>query len=106
MPAPQASDVAAFLDRAGDSRVTALAGVHLPIVTQFVREYTRGKGFDEQVPNGAISAVIVSATARVTQNPDGTISETIADYSVRKTVFAGLSVIERSVLDAYRRRSA
>lgn len=104
---PSAADVATFLDRGDDPKLVALAGQHLPLITEMVRTYTRGVGFDVfDQPNYALAAVIVSATARLTNNPEGTITFSIDDYQTRKTVFEGFSLIERSVLDAFRRKAA
>lgn len=102
---PTATDVAGFLGRGGDTDLVALAEKHLPIVTHMVNAYTRGVGFNADQPNPALAAVIVSATARLSANPDGTISQTIDDYQTRKTVFEGFSIAERVILDGYRRKA-
>jgi hypothetical protein len=105
MTAPVALDVAKFLgDTHGDT--VDLAEQHLPLVSEMVRTHTRGRGFVGDVPNAAIRAVIISATARLTANPDSVISLTVDDYSVRRTVFEGFSLIERQVLDSFRRKTA
>ncbi|MBX0299392.1 hypothetical protein K2F54_05300 [Cryobacterium sp. 1639] len=106
MPFPTAEDVAAFLGKAGDLTVVGLAGAHLPMVTELARAHTRGKGFTDYDLEAPVASVIVSATARLTNNPELLVSETIGDYSARYTVFQGWSIIERSVLDGYRRRTA
>lgn len=101
-----AQDVAVFLGRGDDTQVVALAGEHLPLVTEMARTYTRGVGFKGDVPNDAIAAVITSATARLTNNPELLQTEQIGDYTARYTTFQGWSLIERQVLDAHRRRAA
>lgn len=101
-----ALDVAKFLGRGDDSALVALAGEHLPLVTEMAKTHTRGVGFDAGVPNDAIAAVITSATARLVNNPELLQSEQIGDYSARYTVFQGWSILERAVLDAYRRKAA
>ncbi|MBG6237388.1 hypothetical protein IWX78_000331 [Mycetocola sp. CAN_C7] len=106
MAAPTATDVANYLDRGDDFELVTLAGVHLPLITQLVKAYTRGNGFTADVPDDIVRAVIISATARLTQNPDGTITVNIDDFQTRKTVFEGFSLIERVVLDGYRRKAA
>ena len=107
MATPTAADVARFLGQGGDTSLVALAGEHLPIITAWVSTYTRGVGFDQQGdPNDAVAAVIVAATARLTQNPEGKITVAIDDYSARMTVFEGFSIIERMVLDGFRRKTA
>ena len=48
--------IAEFLGRGDDTELATLAGHHLPVVTAFVRAYTRGNGFyvlDE--PEAALS---------------------------------------------------
>lgn len=102
-----AQDVADFLGRGDDTSLVALAGEHLPLVTEMAYTHTRGVGFDEpDEPNRAIAAVIVSATARLTNNPELLQSEQIGDYSARYTTFQGWSILERAVLDAHRRKAA
>lgn len=106
MPTVTPQSVAVFLGRGDDTELVALAGAHLPLVTEMARTYTRGVGFTAGLPNDAIAAVITSATARLTNNPELLQSEQIGDYSARYTTFQGWSIIERSVLDAHRRRAA
>lgn len=101
---PTAQQVAEALSQGDDAQTVALAGAYLPIVTALVREYTRGRGFDP-ITEG-IAAVIITATARFVQNPELEITSSIDDYTVRKTVFEGLSLFEQIVLNNYRRRSA
>ena len=104
---PNAQAVAAFLGRGDDTNLVALAGEHLPLITEMARVHTRGVGFDElDNPNDAIAAVITSATARLVNNPELLQSEQIGDYSARYTAFQGWSILERAVLDAYRRKAA
>jgi hypothetical protein len=100
-----AADVAAFLGRGDDTNLVALAGVHLPLVTELARNHTRGVGFDPD-PVDAINSVITSATARLVNNPELLQSEQIGDYSARYTTFQGWSIVERAVLDSYRRKAA
>jgi phenylpyruvate tautomerase PptA (4-oxalocrotonate tautomerase family) len=99
-------DVADYLGRGDDTEFVTLAGKHLVIVSEMVKAYTRGLGFTVDEPNAAIAAVIVSATARLSSNPDGTITVSIDDYQTRKTVFEGFSIAERVILDGYRRKAA
>jgi hypothetical protein len=80
MPLP--TDVAGFLGRGENPSILSLAGEHLPIVTTFVRAYTRGNGFDETGdPSDDLAAVIVTATARLLDNPTLTKSETVGAFS-------------------------
>ncbi|MDJ0337633.1 hypothetical protein [Cryobacterium sp. PH31-O1] len=101
------TDVAEYLGRGDEFDFVTLAGRHVVVVSEMVKAYTRGKGFDEySEPNTALAAVIVSATARLSNNPDGTITVSVDDYQTRRTVFEGFSLIERQVLDSYRRKAA
>ncbi|KAB1662823.1 hypothetical protein [Pseudoclavibacter sp. CFCC 13611] len=112
MAAPTADQVAAFLGEPDDQRLKAAAAVHLPIVAELIREYTRGRGFTRNQatqldePTDGIAAVIVSATARLTQNPQGIITQSVNGASIRQTVFEGLSLFEQTVLNNYRRRAS
>lgn len=101
-----AADVAVFLGRGDDNALVALAGAHLPLVTEMARTHTRGVGFVGDIPNAAIASVITSATARLANNPELLQSEQIGDYSARYTTFQGWSIIERAVLDSHRRKAA
>jgi hypothetical protein len=98
-------DVAQFL---GDTTVDTveLADRHLPLVLEMVRTYTRGRGFTGGEPTPAVRAVVISATARLTANPDSIITLAVDDYSVRRTVFEGFSLIEKMTLDGFRRKTA
>lgn len=107
MAMPQAALVAAFLGQGDDPQVIALAGVHLPLITEMARTHTRGVGFDEaDEPNAAIASVIVSATARIVSNPSSHQMAQAGPMTVRHTVFVGWSLVELSVLDAHRRKAA
>ena len=50
--------------------------------------------------------MIVTATARLMSNPDGTIYEAVGPYSIRHSVFVGFNLVELAVLNNYRRRAA
>jgi hypothetical protein len=107
MAAPRPEDVVAYLGRGGDQTVLSLAGQHLPIVTAFVRAYTRGNGFDAtDQPSTDVAAVIVSAAARLVVNPEQAKRVQIADYSEAPAVLNGFTLPELAVLHLYRRRTA
>ena len=106
MSAPTAAQVAAYLGQSDNEHLVALAGVHLPLITEMARTHTRGVGFTDGIPNEAIAAVIVSATARITSNPASKQMDQAGPFTTRYTVFQGWSLLERSVLDAHRRRAA
>lgn len=101
-----AAQVAAFLGQGDDSETVALAGVHLPIVTVFVKAYVRGNGFTADVPNADLSAVITTATARLVVNPERVARNQIDDYSETPAMLDGFTLPELAVLHLYRRRTA
>lgn len=103
---PEPEKVARFLGRGDDTNVVALAGEHLPIVTAFVRAYTRGNGFVHGVPGDDLEAVIVSATARLVTNPEQASRVQVADYTESPAVLNGFTLPELAVLHLYRRRTA
>lgn len=79
---------------------------YVDIVTEFVRGYTRGNGFDlEGNPGAGLSAVIVVATARLAVNPEQATAYTANDYSERPAVFQGYTLAEQAVLHRYRKRA-
>lgn len=107
MSFPTAEQVAGYLGQGDDPDVVALAGSHLPIVTSFVRAYVRGRGFDEaNGPTEDLSAVIVAATARLTNNPEMVRRVNVDDYGASPAVLEGFTLPELAVLHLYRRRTA
>lgn len=102
-----AQKVADFLGRGNDSDVVALAGEHIPVVTAFIQAYTRGGGFTEAGdPNGPISAVIMTAAARLVPNPEQTKRTQLGDYSESPAILDGFTLPELAILHLYRRRTA
>ena len=101
------TDVAEYLGRGDDVGLATLAGRHVVVVSEMVKAYTRGKGFDLGLnPNAALAAAIISATARLSSNPDGTITVSVDDYQTRKTVFEGFTIAEHLILNRYRRKAS
>ena len=101
------TDVAEYLGRGDDVGLATLAGRHVVVVSEMVKAYTRGKGFDLGLnPNAALAAAIISATARLSSNPDGTITVSVDDYQTRKTVFEGFNIAEHTILNGYRRKAS
>ena len=97
--------VAAYLGRETDTKLVTLADIHGNIVTEYVRGYTRGKGFGDYGtgnPNRALLAVIVSATARLAANPEQVTAYTAGDYSERPAILAGWTIPELGVLRRHR----
>ena len=73
------------------------------MVTAFARAYTRGRGFTDGDPNEAVSAVIVTASARLFRNTGSIRSHTLEDFSVDFDVFRGFNLVETLVLNNYRK---
>ena len=97
--------VAAYLGRETDTKLVTLADIHGNIVTEYVRGYTRGRGFGDYGtgdPNRALLAVIVSATARLAANPEQVTAYTAGDYSERPAILAGWTIPELGVLRRHR----
>ena len=104
---PEAADVAAFLGRGDDSTVVALAGEHLPVVTEMVRAYVRGRGFDQTTgdPGDDLAAVIVSSCARLVSNPEHATYQQLGTFSIRQGIFNGWTLPELAILHRYRKRA-
>ncbi|MEZ5211277.1 hypothetical protein [Gordonia sp. (in: high G+C Gram-positive bacteria)] len=107
MTAPTANDVAAFLGEPTNAETAALAEQHLPIVTAMARSYTRGRGFDDDGPAEDLAAVIITATARLMENPKQfPYDQTAGQMSVSfRGAFVGWNLAETFVLNRYRRRA-
>lgn len=101
-----AESVAAFLGQENDPDVIALAGEHLPVVTSFVRAYTRGRGFTDGTPNDDLGHVITTVCARLTVNPEQNRRVSVDDYAQTFTTLDGFTLPELAILHLYRRRAA
>lgn len=102
-----APKVAAYVGARGDQDVTDTAAGQLPIVIEFVRGYTRGKGFNRAGrPNAALRACIVSAGARLVMNPEQIRQYSSGNYSESPAILQGFSLIEQQTLNNYRKRAA
>lgn len=106
LAASLAPRVAALVGAQGDEDVIELATAQLPLVSEYVRGYTRGRGFDDGAPAGPLQAVIVSATARLATNPEQVAVYTMGDYSERPAQLAGWTLAEIGVLHRFRVVSA
>lgn len=106
LAAALAPRVAALVGRVGDADTIATAEAQLPLVAEYVRGYTRGRGFEGDAPAGPLRAVIVSATARLATNPEQVSVYTVGDYSERPAQLAGWTLAEIGVLHRYRVVSA
>lgn len=95
---PTGADVATFLHQ---PEVEALAGVHVGVITEFARAYTRGNGFYVDGVDDSVAGVILAATARLVGNPEqldvqvGTVR--------RASFFKGWTLAEQRVLNHYRK---
>lgn len=101
-----ASRVAAYVGSPGNSDVIETAVAQIPVVTEYVRGYTRGRGFHDEAPAGPLRAVIVSGAARLVTNPEQVAHFSTGDYSERPAQLAGWTLTELGVLRRYRRTSA
>lgn len=82
---------------------TELASAHVGVVLEYVKGYTRGRGFHGMVPERDLQAVIVAAASRLFTNPEQVGSFTMGDYSERPAVLAGWTMAEMGVLRRHRR---
>ena len=98
--------MAAFVGQPGNPDVTATAEAQVPIVTEYVRGFTRGRGFRDESPAGPLRAVIVSGVARLATNPEQVAHFQTGDYSERPAQLAGWTLAELGVLHRYRRTTA
>lgn len=102
---PTGQTVADFLGQGDDTALVALAGQHVRIVAALALSYTRGRGFTAGEPYEDVAAVIVTATARLVDNPEQYFEKTVGPTSSRGN-FAGWSLAEKFVLNRYRKRAA
>ncbi|WP_211662183.1 hypothetical protein [Modestobacter muralis] len=96
------ADVVAFMGGFGDATV---AGRHAQVITTLAKSYTRGGGFTaagEPLPD--VAAAIMTATARLTVNPEQLIEKVTGPVS-RRGGFYSWSLPETAVLNRYRRRA-
>lgn len=98
--------VASFVGKHGDEDTIATAEAQVPVVAEYVRGFTRGRGFEDEAPAGPLRAVIVSGVARLATNPEQVSVFTTGDYSERPAQLAGWTLTELGVLRRYRRTTA
>lgn len=106
MAAPTATDVATFLGPTVTVDTSQATSV-IAVVTSQASAYTRGEGFTDGVPNADISAVILTASARLLSHPRQnqsyeTFGPAIASFGAALPQW---SVAEKYVLDRYRKRA-
>lgn len=96
------------LNRADDVELIDACTEHVELVTEYVRGYTRGRGFDPATdePARGLQAVIVGAAAKLTSNPEQVSYFQTGDYSERPAVLAGWTLPELAILNNFRRRQS
>jgi hypothetical protein len=103
---PEVEDLTALLYGDSGTAVDSEQGAEiLAAVTQLANAYTRGVGFTDGTPNADISAVILTASARLLAHPrQVAVEETVGPDSAafRSGGFTGWSVLETIVLNRYR----
>ena len=87
-------------------RPTTVTRDAVAIITAMVKAYTRGRGFVGTIPAPDVEAVIVTASARFTANPEQVERYQAADYAETPTRFLGFTLPELAVLNRYRKRAA
>lgn len=104
--APRALRHAGTDPDAAPAPALAMAEGHLATVLEYVKGYTRGRGFHGYVPERPLQAVIVAATGRLTTNPEQVTYYSTGDYSERPATLTGWTLAELQVLRRYRRVTA
>jgi hypothetical protein len=102
---PQVADLTALLYGDSGQTVDSEQGAQvLAAVTQIAQAYTRGVGWTGSTPNADISAVILTAAARLLAHPRQlAVDETVGpDSASFRGGFNGWSVLETIVLNRYR----
>lgn len=99
MAAPTGVDLLAFLDKETKADQVVAA------VTEMAKGYTRGRGFTADAPEPDIGAVIITASARLYENPQGVVSQAMGPLAVEHGQFTGWTVAELIVLNRYRERA-
>ena len=97
------ADVAALLGQPANPDLIAVIDKALTTIYQLVSAYTRGNGFTGGVPNPELRAVIRTATARLTANPEQ-VGSTVGGVTTGAG-FNGWSLAELAVLNRYRKRA-
>lgn len=96
-----AARVLTHVGDAGDDLELAQAHVH--VILEYVKGYTRDKGFHGYIPERALQAVIVAAAARLYVNPEQLSYYSTGDYSERPATMSGWTAAELGVLRRYRK---
>ena len=102
MAAVNPDDVTALLDR----HVPAVEQA-VPLITTMCKAYTRGRGFEGNVPNDELAAAITTAAARLAANGRQLQERHQVDNVERefRNAFTGWTLAELAVLNRYRVRA-
>ena len=97
------ADVAQLMGQPDNPDLVAVIDKAMDAIYAMVSAYTRGNGFTGGVPNKELRAVIQTATARLTANPDQ-VASTVGGVTIASG-FNGWSLAELAVLNRYRKRA-
>lgn len=100
VPYPTGADVEEFLG----ADLGPAAGVHVGVITEFARVYTRGNGFYVDGLAEPLAGVILAATARLVGNPEQLDIQ--VGSTRRSSFFQGWTLAEQRVLNDYRKAAA
>lgn len=104
-----AQDVAAFVGRPGDQGTIERADGVLQSVIDAVHGYTRGNGFDPQIPSYMspdLATVVKTVAARIMANPSGLRTvQTTGPYSHDVAGWSGFTLFEQVALNRWRTRA-
>lgn len=89
-----------YVERTADD--AAGSREHVLTVLEYVKAYTRGRGFTGYIPHRSLAAVIVAASGRLITNPEQVAFYQTGDYSERPAVLAGWTAAELGVLRRFR----
>lgn len=89
-----------YVERTADD--AAGSREHVLTVLEYVKAYTRGRGFTGYIPHRSLAAVIVAASGRLITNPEQVAYYQTGDYSERPAVLAGWTTAELGVLRRFR----
>jgi hypothetical protein len=106
LAAALAPRVAAFVGRPNHADTISAATEYIPVVAEYVRGFTRNRGYVADTPAGPLQVVIVAAAARLVANPEQLSMYQTGDYTERPAVLTGYTLAERGVLHRYRRTVA
>ncbi len=110
MPAlPSPAEVATFAGWGGDASTETRAAAHIAVVAAAAKAYTRGIGVNGEDWDAGLCAVIMLATARLLNNPDGDqqLTRTQGPFTESRTAtpFTSWSLVELGILNDLRRRT-